>query len=228
MQWMIGLLVYGSHAFGPIPAAYNALAVVIGGASQVIFVITVSRCVARWFPPQDQPPMNPAKSLLAAVEQDINPETIQGIYALRVAAAMVITTMIAHFSGYPNGYWMPMTAAILLRPDFYEATIRGLNRFAGTLIGAGLMTIVLAWDRPGPMALGCLLMLSIFGCLSLLRVNYALFVACATAYVVLLFSLIGLPDAIVAVHRVVATVVGATVALIVSLFPTPVVGPPSA
>jgi hypothetical protein len=103
-------------------------------------------------------------------------------------------------------------------PDFHESAIRGVNRLTGTLAGAGLMTIALALVRPGPALLAGLLLLAIWGCLAFMRVNYAPFVVCATMYVVLLFSNLGLPEPEVAWHRAQATLAGAAVAFLASLF----------
>jgi hypothetical protein len=46
-----------------------------------------------------------------------------------------------------------------------------------------------------------------------LRVNYALFSVCITAYVVSLLSLAGLPGRLVAEHRVLNTLLGGSIAL---------------
>jgi hypothetical protein len=219
LRWMISLIVYGSHAAHPMAASVYGLALMAGGVSQLIFLLGTARFTDRWFEPQDQPPLNIAGSVASAMLRSVNPANIGGRYALRVAAAMAATTVIWKFWGLPNGYWTPMTAAILLKPDFHEASIRGINRLIGTLAGAGLMSLVLAAARPGPIALGALLLWSICCCLALMRVNYAIFVACVTGYVVLLFSTLGLPEPIVAVHRILATLVGAAVALAVSLIP---------
>jgi hypothetical protein len=219
LQWMIALLVYGAHAARPAEAGLNALAVAAGGASQVLFLTATRPFSERWFTSQDQPPWDPVDSLGDTLAMHAHPATSAGTYALRVAAAMAVSTVIWHYWGLPNGYWTPMTVAILLKPDFHESTIRGVNRLTGTLAGAGLMTIVLAVVRPGPGLLAGLLLMAIWGCLALMRVNYALFVACATMYVVLLFSILGLPEPVVALHRVQATLAGFAVALLASLFP---------
>lgn len=220
LQWIIAVVVYGSHAAHPRQALENAIVVVLGGASQLVFLKATCWFCDAWFPAQEQPPLDPVDSLRAQLLRNANPVSAQGHYALRVALAMAGGTIIWHVWGLPNGYWTPMTAAILLKPDFHEATLRAVNRLVGTLIGAGLMTIVLAFIRPGSAELGCLLLLAIWLCLALMRVNYGLFVACVTAYVVLLFSTLGLPEPIIALHRVEATLAGAAVALAVSLFPS--------
>jgi hypothetical protein len=219
LQWMIALLVFGAHGMGPAEATRNAMAVTVGGASQAAFLACVRPFAEGWFTSQDQPPWDPVDSLRDVVLAHARLSTPTGAYALRLAAAMAASTILWHVWGLPNGYWTPMTIAILMKPDFHEATLRGVNRLMGTLAGAGLMTIVLALIKPGPFVLAGLVLAAIFGCLALMRVNYALFVACATMYVVLLFSMLGLPEPVVAWHRVEATLAGAVVALAVSALP---------
>jgi uncharacterized membrane protein YccC len=48
---------------------------------------------------------------------------------------------------------------------------------------------------------------------ALLRVNYALFSTLITGYIALLFAFGGLPEPVVALHRVIATAIGGSVAL---------------
>jgi uncharacterized membrane protein YccC len=134
--------------------------------------------------------------------------------------------MVSHAWGLPNGYWTPMTAVILLKPDRYETTLRILRRVLGTLAGAGVTTLVVALLRPDRPLLGVLLLLAVWGCFTLQRVNYALFAMCVTAYVVLLLSALGLPEPIVAWHRMLATLAGAAIALAAQLISVPAVPPP--
>jgi uncharacterized membrane protein YccC len=219
LQWMIALLAFGSHAAAPADAAAFALAIAAGGTTQVLFLRALHRWTADWFTTQDQPPWDPVDSLTEAFLYHANPTRPAGGYALRVAVAMALSSVVWHAWRLPNGYWTPMTAAILLKPDFHEATVRSVARLAGTLVGAGLVTFLLAAIRPGPAAVAGVLLLSIGGGLALLRVNYSLFGAFITTYVVLLISLQGLPDPAVALHRVEATLAGAAVALAVFLVP---------
>lgn len=215
LQWIVAMLVYGAKAYPPAIALENAICVSLGGASVLLYLAIFAPAVWRFFPTQDQAALAPQ----ANVRAHLNPSSPGGFYALRVAVAMAASTLLWHFWTLPNGYWAPMTAAILLKPDFHEATLRGINRLLGTLVGAGAMTIVLALCKPNMLALGIMLLAAIIACLSFLRVNYALFVAFITAYVVLLFSLQGLPEPVVAVHRMEATLAGAIIALGVSLVP---------
>lgn len=43
----------------------------------------------------------------------------------------------------PHGYWLPMTAAIVLRSDFAATFNFGLLRVVGTIVGLVLTTVLL-------------------------------------------------------------------------------------
>jgi hypothetical protein len=223
MQWMIALLAYGAHPASPHDATINALAVVAGGVTQLAFVLLARRWAAPLFGVQDRPVLDVRGPILQSLARNAFPASVAGRYAMRVAIAMASAMLVSHFWAFPNGYWTPMTAAILLTPALRETVVRGINRFVGTLAGAGITSYVLAWIRPDPVVLGCVLLVAVWGCFAFQRVNYALYAVCVTAYVVLLFATVGLPQPIVAFHRVEATIAGAAIALAVHLIPFPVV-----
>ena len=51
-----------------------------------------------------------------------------------------------HFEA-DRGYWIPLTAAIVLKPDFQTTFVRGFARIGGTLVGAVVATFVLTSVR---------------------------------------------------------------------------------
>lgn len=221
MQWTIALLVYGAHPAGPADAARNGLIVLIGGLSQLLFLTAFRPFTAHWFRPSDKPALDTSTPLGTALLQNLNPASTPGRYALRVATAMLLGTIAHYASNIANGYWAPMTAAILLKPDLHETAVRGLGRLAGTLIGAGLTTLFLAHLHPDSFQRGLLILLIIWASFAFQRVNYTLFAVFITSYVVLLLAAMGLPDTTVALHRIEATLAGAAIALLVHLIPLP-------
>jgi len=52
----------------------------------------------------------------------------------------------------PNGYWVPMTVLLILRPAARETAARA--RLLGTLCGMGLLTLLMALLRPSIPELG--------------------------------------------------------------------------
>ncbi len=54
---------------------------------------------------------------------------------MRLAACVAIGDGVAWTLGWSRAYWIPMTIAIVLKPDFTATFSRGVLRLAGTLIG---------------------------------------------------------------------------------------------
>jgi uncharacterized membrane protein YccC len=129
--------------------------------------------------------------------------------ALVLCAAAVIERALA----MPSGYWIAMTALLLTRPDFQDTLARGLGRFAGTAMGALGATLIAHLYLPTTPALAVLV--ALFAGLSFVsvRANYGLFSLFLTAYVVFLLTLAGLAAPQVAFSRIVATAIGASLAV---------------
>lgn len=219
LQWMIALLVYGAHPAGPAPASRDALAVLAGGAAQLGVLLALQPFTLHWFHRQEQPPLEIGRPLFRALAANVDPRTAGGKYSMQVGVAVAGGVAVNHVWGLPNGYWIPMTVAILLKPRVHETAVRGLNRLLGTLAGAGAITLLVALLRPDPAELGLFLLLAVWACYAVQRVNYGIFATCITSYVVLLLSLLGLPEPAVAWHRVLATLVGAAIALVAHAWP---------
>jgi uncharacterized membrane protein YccC len=135
-------------------------------------------------------------------------------YALRAALTIAIATAIYAAIGFQDAFWMPMIALIVLRENFHRTLIRGLALAGGTLAGAWLTTFLTAELRPGPVALVILILVSVWLCYSLLNVNYMLFAACLTSYIVFVLALIGLPGQTIAFYRSLYAFVGGGLAIL--------------
>jgi uncharacterized membrane protein YccC len=121
----------------------------------------------------------------------------------------------------PRGYWMPMTALLVLRPEFHDTFARGLARIAGTIAGAALATLIVNALAPGPAALTLLLLAFVWGCYAFFRMNYAIFTTCLTGYIVFILMLSGVGEMTAATTRALYTVAGGVLALAVyALWPT--------
>ena len=138
-------------------------------------------------------------------------------YALRLTVTLGISTAIYRHFGFANGYWIPMTALLVLRPGLYDTVNRAVARTAGTLAGAILASTLLAQVRPTPLTLAIFILFFAWLAYSLNNVNYGLFTLCLTAYIVCLLALSSLPGYEVARHRAISTVIGGGLALTVRL-----------
>lgn len=138
-------------------------------------------------------------------------------YSLRLAFVLALGTEIYRELHYPSGYWIPMTALIVLRPAVTDTVNRAFARGLGTIAGAALVTLCLAHIHPDLAALAAFAVLFAWLSFGILNVNYALFSACVTGYIVFLLGLIQLPGPVVAERRTIATLIGVFIALTVRL-----------
>jgi len=134
-------------------------------------------------------------------------------HALRLSALVGVGEVLAHSVGWRRSYWMPMTSAIVLRPDFTTTFSRGVLRVAGTLIGLGLATALFhalapAGELEVPLIALFAFLLRCFG-----PANYGIFAASLTALVVLLFTATGVAPGPVIAARGVNTLAGGMLAL---------------
>jgi uncharacterized membrane protein YccC len=123
--------------------------------------------------------------------------------------------------GLRRAYWLPMTIAILLKPDFTATFSRGALRLVGTLTGLLLATSVFHVLPPGKyaevaLAAVCMFVLRCFG-----GANYGILTTAVTALVVVLIAITGVPPKEVIAARGVNTLAGGTIALLAYwLWPT--------
>ena len=125
--------------------------------------------------------------------------------SLRSAVVMSLAMVLGRHFEADRGYWIPMTAAIVLRPDFQTTFLRGFARIAGTLVGAIVATLVLrlvrgheGWQVAGVLVAAAAAYL-------FFNPNYALFTVAITSFVVLVLSMRGLPGTTTIAARVLDT-----------------------
>lgn len=133
-------------------------------------------------------------------------------HAARMAVTLAAAVALSHAFRLDHAYWLPMTAMLVLRPDFSSTVTRGLSRVAGTLVGAGLVTLVLAETRPGPDWLIAAVILWCFAATTLVLANYGVFSVCIASLVVTLLAFTGQPEVATAGERSLYTVSGALLA----------------
>lgn len=138
-------------------------------------------------------------------------------YALRVAITLGVSTEIYRQMHISSGYWIPMTALLVLKPGFTDTASRAIARTIGTLAGAILVSIAIAHLTPSPLVLASFTVLFAWLSYGSINVNYALFTLFLTGYIVFLLSLAKVPGRDIAEHRAICTVIGGALALTVRL-----------
>jgi hypothetical protein len=225
-QCLVFLVVASGFPFSPRAAAIRSLLVMAGGGIQIVTSSVLLRLldrlradlfsVARYLRAEHQ-------ALRASVEQAARslvrrsepPSALP--YALRLAITLGVSTEIYRHFGFANGYWIPMTALLVLRPGLSDTANRAITRTVGTLAGAMLASYALAHLKPGPPVLAVITLFFAWLAYALNNVNYGLFTLCLTAYIVSLLGIANLPGYVVAYHRAISTIIGGALALTVRL-----------
>ncbi|MET9293996.1 FUSC family protein [Streptomyces sp. NPDC003077] len=141
-------------------------------------------------------------------------------HALRVSAVAAAGYVLGHALPFGHGYWAPLAAVMVMRPDFGQTYSRGVARFAGTLVGVVFGGVVVALAHPGmyvnaALAVCCVLLMYL-----LLRTGVSVTSACVGAYVVFLLGIAGAGWEQTVQERVVLTLMGGLLAMLsYALFP---------
>ncbi len=138
-------------------------------------------------------------------------------YAVRLTVVLALSTEIYRALHFASGYWIPMTALLVMRPGIADTASRAIARSLGTLAGAALASVFLVYVHPTPWWLAGFVALFTWLAYSTLNVNYALYSVFLTSYIVFLLSLDNIPGPEIAHRRFVCTLVGAAIALTVRL-----------
>ena len=144
-------------------------------------------------------------------------------HAIRYGVALALGVAIYRIAGMKeHGYWIPLTILFVLRPERDETDRRLVLRAVGTLLGLALATgLAVAFDGAEPW-IAIVLSLSAALTFGLLTVQYALFTAAITTYVVLLTDTLGEARWDAAGQRVIGTAVGILIAwLAFRIYPGP-------
>ena len=134
-------------------------------------------------------------------------------YALRLAVTIGIATEIYRRLQYPSGYWIPMTALLVLKPGLTDTAGRAIARMLGTMCGAIAASYLLANVHASPAILAACTVLFAWLAYGFLNVNYALFTMAVTGYIVFLLALDAAPGPLIAERRMFCTLVGGAIAI---------------
>ncbi|ANB16693.1 FUSC family protein [Dokdonella koreensis] len=161
------------------------------------------------------------RGTLATLRANLNLASVACRHALRCGVCLAIAVAFERLLAIPHGFWIPMTAAIVLKPDFASTFSFGVLRVAGTLAGLLLTTAIAHLAMDDMAARLVLLAVFCFGFRLLTTMHYGLGVALLTGLLVILLSFDGLSPADTIVPRGIATVLGCALALAAyALWPT--------
>ena len=142
-------------------------------------------------------------------------------HAVRMAVACAVAFAVAELLWHgAHNYWILMTVTFMLKPGFSLTRERNTQRIVGTLLGGALGALVL-WLVPGGNVRFGLLLGFMVVAYSFQRTKYLVTVVFLTAYLLILFSFLGLGYLGVIEERLTDTVLGCAIALATAylLFP---------
>jgi Fusaric acid resistance protein-like len=225
-QCVVFLLVSSAFPFSAKAAAVRALLVLAGGAVQILctslllHLLTQLRAdllaLAQYVRTEELLLRTTIADAARSLRQG---QTLHAAlpYATRLAVTLGVSTYIYAKLHFASGYWIPMTALLVLKPGISDTVSRAIARTLGTITGALLASFAAAHLTPSTYVLaGCTVFFAWLA-YATLNVNYALFSTCLTAYIVFILSLAGLPSHAIAVRRTICTAIGGGLALAVRL-----------
>lgn len=204
----------------------DALAGQLRAAAEMAFHATPAGGAAFAAVEAAAPPRMRLGNTLARLHANLSLHSAAFRHALRLAGCVALGESInrvigSNLPGAPRGYWLPMTVAIVLRPDFGGTFTRGLLRLGGTLAGLIAATAIVHFLVPSSGAEIILIAAFTFLMRCYGPANYGIFVAALTALIVFLIGVTGVAPGPVMVARGVNTLAGGAIALLAyALWPT--------
>ena len=229
-QASVALLIASAFPTPLKPALVRAGLIAAGGAVQVLFTSAGLRLIPNL--PKDL--LSIAISVVNTVQEKDQGQFLERIrelrqslhpvsareaftYTLRLMITVAVATEIYRRLGIQSGYWIPMTALLVQRPAFSETFTRAAARILGTLAGAWLGSLLIAYLAPGPVVIAIVASGFAFLSFATNAVNYGLFAACLTGYIVFLLALNQIPGPVIAHRRAWCTALGGAIAILIHL-----------
>ena len=150
----------------------------------------------------------------AILRASLTPRSVAFRHAVRMAVCLSATLALSRLLKLPHGYWLPMTAAIVLRADFAATFNFGLLRVLGTVLGLVLTTVLLYITPDQPWAHLALMAVLCMAFRYLAGAHYGIAVATLTGTVVILLSFEGVAPGAAVLDRVINTALGCGIALL--------------
>ncbi|HEU5386422.1 MAG TPA: FUSC family protein [Streptosporangiaceae bacterium] len=163
-------------------------------------------------------PRRPVRQVLF---EKLGAGTLGRIFTLRLMVCMGVAGLVSEVIPLQRSYWVPLTVAIVLKPDFGSVFARALQRGIGTVAGAvaGAVLLVLVHGMWLLIPFAILAALLPYG----RSRNYGLLSTFLTPLVVVLIDLLAPVGWQLAEDRLIDTLIGCAIALLVGFAPWPMV-----
>jgi uncharacterized membrane protein YccC len=159
------------------------------------------------------------RGLAARLAEEAGGGTLSRIFTLRLMICMGVAALVSEVLPLQRSYWVPLTVAIVLKPDYGSVFARALQRGIGTIVGAvaGAVVLVLVHGTWLLIPFAVLAALLPYG----RSRNYGLLSTFLTPLVVVLIDLLAPAGWRLAEDRLIDTLIGCAIALLVGFAPWP-------
>jgi hypothetical protein len=156
---------------------------------------------------------------VAALRSNLTLRSESARHGIRFGAALAAGVAAYRILGFEqHGYWIPLTILFVMRPDREETDHRLALRALGTVLGLVVATSLAEAFAGDDLVLGAVLTIAATLSFGLLTVQYALFTAAITTFVVVLSTTVGEGAFEAAGQRATGTVLGIAIAFLAWLF----------
>ena len=157
---------------------------------------------------------------LASVADQLQGGWIGRTFTIRLMVCIGVAAVVSDVLPLQRSYWVVLTVAIVLKPDYGSVFARALQRGIGTIVGAVLGAAILAVVPYGPLLLIPMAVLAAGLPFGRSR-NFGLVATFLTPLVVLLIDLLAPGGWRLALDRLIDTMLGCAIVLLIGYAPWP-------
>jgi uncharacterized membrane protein YccC len=151
------------------------------------------------------------------LKNNLSPKSVTFRHALRLTVAMLVGLLAGRFIEHQNAYWILLTVAVILRPNFGLTKARALHRIYGTLAGTAFSVLALLIFSQ-KWIYGTLAVPSFFIGALFLQKNYKVAATFITSAVILLYGVLVENALTLVQYRVFDTLIGAAISFLAIYF----------
>lgn len=155
-----------------------------------------------------------ADRLVQAGQALRHPSASAARHAVRLAVLLPLADGVARLLPVQRGYWVALTAVVVLKPDYATSSRRSLGRVIGTLLGVVPATLLVGALHPRGLPLVAVVGVLAWAAYASFQAGFALYSGCLAALAVVLLDVVTPGAASVAGARAVDTLLGGALALL--------------
>jgi uncharacterized membrane protein YccC len=161
-----------------------------------------------------------ARAVLGTLLDQLRGGPLAWTFTIRLMVCVGVATVASEVLPLQRSYWVVLTVAIVVKPDYGSVFARALQRGIGTIAGAVLGAVILAAVPYGPWLLFPMAVLAVVQPYGRLR-NFGLGATFMTPVVVLLIDLLAPAGWRLAEERLIDTLLGCAIVLLAGYVPWP-------